>query len=185
MVFETWSVATTSEAFELEEEPLIPLPEYRTMPLYPGWMPPDQPSYYNEADELIPPETPEYHELPIPPPWRPIPHPESFVGSDEDAEEDIFIDKYENLPRLPVWIPPHIKYVWYPGEDEPPVDDGWDYIPPMGPLPPPRPYFMPEQWPPWWIEEKHVPLCPPPCLRRPSPTCPPPEERPLAEPSPP
>jgi hypothetical protein len=182
MVFTTWSVATAASAFDFEEEPLIPLPEFRTMPLYPQWMPPDHPSYYSDEPEVVHPEVFEYRTLPIWLPWRPIPHLDYF----SDEQEEIFIDKYQNLPRLPVWIPPHIKYVWYPGEeDEPPIEPGWDFIPPMGPLPPPRPYFMPEQWPPEWIDEKHVDLCPPPCLRRASPTCPPPEERPPAGPTPP
>jgi hypothetical protein len=184
MVFNAWSVATAAAAFDFEEEPLIHVPPpFWSMPQYPKWQPPDQPSYYSEDREPLPPET-AYDTLPIWPAWRPQQHPESFVGSDEEAEEDIFIDKYENLPRLPVWIPPHIKYIRKPDEDiEPPEppDIWWqpsEYLPP-------KPYFMPPSEPPWWVDERHPDLCPPPCLRRASPTCPPPEERPLAGPTPP
>jgi hypothetical protein len=101
MVFTTWSVATAASAFDFEEEPLIPLPEFRTMPLYPQWMPPDHPSYYSDEPEVVHPEVFEYRTLPIWLPWRPIPHLDYF----SDEQEEIFIDKYQNLPRLPVWIP--------------------------------------------------------------------------------
>lgn len=168
VTWHVWALYSPVEIEVVEDE--FFLDSEKPMPEYPVWLPPPEPSYFNQ-DEEFPHLEIDRIDLPIWLPWRPIPPLDYFNDFPEEPGPEKFESPWQ-IPRGTYFMP---EWLEQPKEPIPNPEGGDVPIPSMAI--PNFHAFIPDSIVERDFEPVALPLgspppkCPPPCLRRPDRKC--------------